>query len=296
MGLLGLAALVAWRLWPFATFKPGTDRAVVEARDELKRRAAAFLRPRIAAVTPATSPRSFESADAVRDASADLAGSGLSETEARTAMAHASAMMYLLFVDRNYDRFTAWRAEQGYEFFPPARLRQDPSYRDDIEKVAGRRLRDDEADSKELWRLYWTNGIAKGPRVIGVDQTPGGVVMFAWKSSGLAHKAKAPSRRSASGPIVTTPPETPGSRVELWRGAEIGQGWPLWFPPDDVEARLEQPGVSLVEIAWVVEIEGGQFQPFVLELGMDPMTRRWWIMQFSLPHIERGVHFDIGGI
>lgn len=268
----------------------------MEAQNVLKSRAAAFLQPRIDAVTPVTSPESFESADAVRAASADLAGSGLSETDAQAAMAHASAMMHSLFVDRDYGRFTARRAEQGYEFFSPARLRREPSYRDDIEKVAGRRLRDDETDSKELWRLYWANGIAKGPRVIGVDQTPGGVVMFAWKSSGLAHKATAPSRRSASGPIVTTPPETPGSRVELWRGAQVGQGWPLWFPPDDVEARLEQPGVSLAEIAWVVKVEGGQCQPIVLELGMDPQTRRWWIMQFSLPHIERGVHLDTGGI
>jgi hypothetical protein len=275
---------------------PNDERAVIEAKESLKRRAAAFLRPRIDAVTPVTSAASFESADAVKAAGAELAQVGLSESDAQAAMSHAAAMMHHLFVEQSYDATTAWRTAQGYEFFPPARLRQEPVYRDDIERVAGRRLRDDEKDSKDLWRLYWMNGIAKGPRVVGVDQTPSGVVMFAWKSTGLATRTTAPSRRSASGPIMTTPPETPGSRVELWRGAEIGQGWPLWFPPDDVEARLEQPGVRFIEIAWVVKLEGGVFQPFVLDLGMDPMTRRWWIMQWSHPHLEPGAAFIGGGV
>ncbi|NUQ68330.1 MAG: hypothetical protein HUU18_08640 [Phycisphaerales bacterium] len=298
VGLVCAAGAVAgWRLWPFAVHSKTTSQGADPAYADLAFKANEFLRHHMGTLKPADSVRAFESAHAVEAAAADLSRAGLSKTDAEAAMAHAAAMMHVRFIDKNYDRYTAWRTDAGYRFFPAERLRQDPAYRDAIESGAGRALRDDEHDTTDLWRLYWNNVIEPSGRVVEVAQAADGMILLAWKSAeGLGYAKGGPGRRAVASPIMTTEPGAPGSRVGLWRGGTITLGWPVWFPPPEVEARLLRPGTSFIEIAWVVRTHDGKVQPLTMSLAMDPQTRRWWIMQWTIPHTELGVQINMGGV
>lgn len=123
------------------------------------------------------------------------------------------------------------------------------------------------------------------------------MILLAWKTKeGLAFDKGGPGRRAVASPIMTTEPDDPESRVGMWRGGTIALGWPVWFPPPDVEARLLQPGTSCIEIAWVLRSQGGKAQPLSVCMMMDPQTQRWWIMQWAIPHMELGVQIDLGGV
>lgn len=298
VGLTCIAGAVAgWRLWPFAVVQESAVRSGEQATAALASRASEFLRLHARAMRPADSAQAFESASALQAAAPDLSRAGLTPADAQAAMAHAAAMMYARFVEKEYDRYTAWRADAGYRFFPAERLRQDPAYRDAIESGAGRPLRDDEHDTTELWRLYWNNIIESSKPVAEIAQAADGMIMLAWRSAdGLGYAKGGPGRRAVASPIMTTEPDAPGSRVGLWRGETIALGWPVWFPPPDVEARLLKPGTSFIEIAWVLRTQDGKAQPLTMSLAMDPQTRRWWIMQWAIPHAELGVQINMGGV
>jgi hypothetical protein len=300
VGVIAVVAVVAvWRLWPVAT-APGaihSGRVLESGEAEMIADAKAWLAERFKSVTPIAGPEAFESPAAIDAAGPMLAAAGLTREDAQAAMAHASALMHARFVVRDGAAYTKWRREAGYSFFSPSRMRDEPVMREQIEKGAGRSLREDERDSNELWDLYWRNSIESSPRVTAMDQTASGTVMNAWKSTeSMALRVKAPARKGAHSMIVTAPVRPVGSTNGRWRGSGTGQGWPLWWPPDDVEARLERAGTCFIEIGWILQTEKGTFQPFILTLGMDPQTRRWWVMQFFVPHIDRGVELNVGGL
>lgn len=296
IALAVVGMLAAWRLWPIATSTP-SPTPPNGAQEDLARDAAAFLAKRAASITPIESASAFESPAALDAVAPDLAQAGLTPADARAALAHAASMMYLRYARQDFDAYTAWRRENGYAFFPAERLRKDPVYRNAIERGAGLALRDDEHDTSDLWRLYWTNAIEPGPRFTGVDQSPDGTILLAWKSTeSLSLPKAAPARRAPRSPIMSIEPNTPGSRVGLWRGATIALGWPVWFPPPDVEAHLLKPGTPFIEVGWVLRTETGGVQPFILILAMDTRTRRWWILQFAVPHAENRVRINAGGI
>ncbi|MGD9691117.1 MAG: hypothetical protein AB7K52_11555 [Phycisphaerales bacterium] len=295
IGVVLVASLAGWRLWPFVkSAAPAAD----QARAALAADGARWLSARAAAATPVQSPESFELAVSIDAVAADLARAGLTRQDARSALAHAAKLMHLRFVDRDFETYTRWREEQGYRFFPPERLRQEPPMRRAIELGAGRALRDDEADSRELWSLYWRNVIEPSARVSALDQTAQGSILLVWRSpEGLALRTRAPARRPVASPIHTGDAhDNERADLPLWRGAGVGQGWPVWFPPDEVEQRLEAPGTPFIEAAWVLRLEDGRVQPFALDMGMDPLTRRWWVMQWYVPHVERGVLINTGGL
>lgn len=295
VGLTGIAAMAGWRLWrATAPAKIVLDDAEAVIAGEAGR----WLQARMAAVAPIASAEAFEVPTALEAARPMLAEVGLSVSDGQAAVAHAAAMMHRRFVVRDFDAYTRWREEMGYRFFPAERLRQEPVMYDAITLGAGRALRDDEADTKQIWQLYWKNVIEPSAKVVRMDQTAEGSVVLAWKNAeGLAlRKPGAPARRAVGAPIATSTPAAPGRGVGLWRGARAGQGWPVWFPPDDVEVRLEAPGTPFVEVAWILQLDDGKFQPFVLDLGMDRQTRRWWTMQWYIPHAERGININTGGL
>ncbi|MBL8759201.1 MAG: hypothetical protein JNK35_12310 [Phycisphaerae bacterium] len=297
--MVGVALLAAWRLWPAAT-GPGAIESgrVLEAGEaEMIADAKSWLEERFKSVTPITGRESFESAAALDAAGAMLASAGLTRADAEAALAHASALMHARFVVRDGAAYTRWRREAGYVFFPVSRMRDEPVMREQIERGAGRALRDDEQDSGAMWEAYWRNSIETSPRVTAMDPTADGTIMNAWRAAeGLAHRMKTPARRGVYSRIVAAPGTKSGTVLGRWRGSGTGQGWPLWLPPDDVEARLERAGTCFIEIGWILQTEQGRFQPFILTLGMDPQTRRWWAMQFFIPHIDRGVELNVGGL
>ncbi len=297
--IVAIALIAAWRLWPVAA-APGaihSGRVMESGEAEMIADAKAWLAERLKSVTPIDGPQAFESPAALGAAVPMLAAAGLTPEDAKMVMAHASALMHARFVLRDGAAYTKWRREAGYSFFSPSRMRDEPMMRDLIEKGAGRSLRDDERDSNELWDLFWRNSIQSSPRVTAMDQTAGGTVMNAWKSTeSMALRVKAPARKGAYSMIMMAPATSVGTTNGRWRGSGTGQGWPLWWPPDDVEARLERAGTCFVEIGWILQTEKGKGQPFILTLGMDPQTRRWWAMQFFIPHIDRGVELNVGGL
>lgn len=149
-----VAATAVWRLWSLAVAREPVVQDLEQSALDLAHRASEFLERHSRAMGPADSAQAFESASALQVAQPDLELAGLTRADAEAAMAHAAAMMYTRFVEKNYERYTAWRTDAGYRFFPAERLRQDPVYRAAIESGAGRALRDDEQDTTELWRLY----------------------------------------------------------------------------------------------------------------------------------------------
>lgn len=293
------AGVGAWRMWPAtARYGPIDSRAAyTEEEVAWAERASGWLRERAAAASPIASAAALAPTEAVEEAWAELAAVGLKRDDARAALEHGAALIHLLFVRRDFEACTRWREDHGYAFCPPARLRAEPMLKESVERVAGRALGDDEADGRDLWRLYWANGVERVPRVTTADQTGRGVIMLASRSAeGLAHRRASPLRRAAPSAIAGTPGGSTESRVGYWRGGQSATGWPMWFPPADVDARLQAPGVQFIEIGWVLGTEKGGHQPLVLVLGMDPATRRWWVMQWYLGHVERGVHLQAAGI
>jgi hypothetical protein len=302
LGLIG-----GWRLFT-ASSRDADTRAVMARYAEkeigrhadLHRAAEAWLRGRDAFILPVTRAEQFVVPDAITRARPQFEAAGLSEREVRAAVEHAAELMHLLFVRRDLEELLRWRADRGYRVFPIDRLRADSIMRQYIERSAGRRLRDDETDALPIWREYWANRARTG-RIVsisGVDPTPDGAVVMAWRSTeshSMAYSA-APFRHAVWSRIANALND-PGApeRLRLWRGVIEAVGWPDWFPPGDVEPRLEAAGVQFVEAGWVLRFGDGQVLPFSLVLGRDPVTGRWWVMQYYVFHGETrrpGLSFD----
>ncbi len=299
-GLVPLSVLVVvagvigvWRLNPIARdggahVLPAGDPVAIQASSE-------WLETRARGMVPVSDVEALTRAVCVDKRLNAFGSVGLSRDSAEAAVEHAAQAVWHRFMAKQFDGYTAWREAHGYRFFPADRLRRDRVMSDAIAAGAGRGLGAEEADTRELWGLYWKNVIAPTDHVVSIDGSADGVMFFAWQNrSSLSRPGLVPARRAVSSPLQTK--EGGPADVHLWRGAGVGQGWPVWFPPDDVEARLNAPGVMIVEVAWVFGSKGGEVQPFAIDLGRDPKTGRWWIMQFYVPHVDRGVRLNTGGL
>jgi hypothetical protein len=307
VGLVVAVAVVLalWRFWP-ALSGSGSDpgQGLKRAADELyethadlHRAATAWLAERSRHVMPVQGPEAFRVPHAVAAAVPQLAGTDLEERDLRAAVDHAAEMMYLLYVRREPEAYIRWRLSYGYRFFPIERLRVDAVYRGMLERGAGRRLGPDETDTLPLFRDYWKNKIAPVPPIEGIDQSPEGGLVQVWRGrESLRYREdQPPFRRGIPSQIRSSlhDPQAP-DLLRLWRGVRSGIGWPVWFPPPEVEARLGQEGTAFVEVAWVVRFHDGLTLPLSLSLAMDRQTRRWWIMQFYEHNIitGKGAHLE----
>lgn len=313
-----VAAIGAWRLWPIAfpgtptrSDRPesagGTDSEEAALRDfaEQERAARAWLIERGRHVTPVESVEAFRAPAGISRARRVLPSVGISEQDLRTAVDHAATIMYLRYIRLDFEAYTRWRVEQGYRFSSAERLRGDRHERQAIEYYIGRPLREDElTDDRDrlmlIWREYWAHSIAPTRPLKGVDQTPEGSVVVAWTQSRSLSRGRAtpPYRNAARSQIVwgTDDPEE-SAVLRLWFGTQIGTVWPTWTPPREVEARLEQVGTPMVEVAWVLQLDDGTLRPLSVILAMDRTTRRWWVLQWiSLHEYIRGTDLNYAGL
>lgn len=297
--VLVAVALALWRFWPALTGAGADPMATLErsfdepyrVHADLHRSATAWLAERSRHIAPVRGPEAFQVPHAVTAAGPQIAAAGLAESDVREAVRHAAEMMFLLYVQREPEPYIRGRLSYGYRFFPIGRLRTDAIMRGMIERGAGRALAPDETDTLPIFRDYWANRIGPVPPIAGIDQGPEGGLVLAWREREplKVREDRPPFRRGIASRIELSlhDPQAP-DHLRLWRGARSGIGWPVWFPPSDVEARFAQEGTAFVEVAWIIRFHDGLTVPVSLTLGMDRQTRRWWIMHFYEHNIERG--------
>jgi hypothetical protein len=306
--LLPLIALLGgWNLWRLAA-APGPPRAAAstgaeseraeseraeaerqmeEARREereRRERTAAWLRSRLPHVRPVTGPESFEVPEAVEAARPQFQAAGLQDRDVRAAVRHAAELLDTLLVQSDPEALTRWRLDYGYRFYPIERLRTSSFARRWIERTAGRKLAPDETDSLPIWRDLCRQMFDQIPPIRGVDAGPDGAIVVVTRSEeGLAVRVPevAPYRKPTPNRISQSrmDPSAP-DLWRLWSGGGSGVIWPMWFPPDDVDRRLQAPGTAFVEVAYVLQLQDRSLLPLSLVMGMDPVTRRWWLMQY----------------
>lgn len=312
--LLGLVLLIAlagvWRIWSAATSSPASpmssggrsDRDDPETAEyvrelesqkhegaERRRRGAEWLQSRAPHIGPVVGPESFEVPQAVERVRPQLQGYGLSERDVRTALRHTAELLHLLFVQRDCEALTRWRQDYGYRFFPVERLRESSIQLRSIERTAQRQLQPHETNSLGLWRDFCRHHLLEKPAIRGLDLSPDGAIVLVTRSDqGLRLPTRTPPYRLSAPSIIgasTRDPTLP-DLLRLWAGGSGAVVWPFWVPPADVEERLLRSGVVFVEIAYVLELSDRTLQPISIVLGMDPATRRWWVMQCYIAHDE----------
>lgn len=302
-----IALIGAWRLWSAATSAPSgpeglaglSEQQKIEAAREIERlqreteerRTAteSWLNSRRPHVGPVVGPGSFEVLHAVERARPQYQALGLGESDVRAAVRHAGELLYLMYVRCDCDALTSWRLAYGYRYFPIERLKADRHMRRHIEHVAGRSLGPEETDTLALWRDYCRQRLQPGrPQIRGLDLAPDGALVLVHASRrSLAVRAPevAPFRLNAPSQIghSVDDPQAP-ALLRTWAGVEGRIVWPTWFPPADVEPRLQREGTIFAEVAYVLLLDDGSLQPISIVLGLDPVTRRWWVMQCYILH------------
>lgn len=302
-----IALISAWRLWSAATSHSSvpaplaglSEQQKIEAAREIERlqregeqrrtTTDVWLSTRRQHIGPVAGPESFEVPHAVERARPQYQALGLSESDVRAAVRHTAELLHLMFVRCDCDALTRWRLAYGYRYYPIERFRADRHMRRHVEFVAGRSLGPEETDTLALWNDYCRQHLERNsPPIRGVDLAPGGALVLVHASKrSLAVRAPEvpPFRLNAPSQIGQSvdDPHAP-ALLRTWAGSEGRNVWPTWFPPADVEPRLLREGTIFAEVAYVLQLADAELQPISIVLGLDPATRRWWVMQCYVLH------------
>lgn len=283
------SAVIAWRFWAAARSVPATIKTTTNTAEDFADASKTWLVERARAAITIQGPETLSTSEAFEIPTDRCAAAGVTTSQASAAVRHAAEALYLRFVVKDFDRYTRWRAEHGYRFRPLEELRRDPMMLSMLEGEAGRKLRDNETDPAELWRDIWLHTIDPTAPVTMADVTPNGSLATVWKlPTSLALARVNPSRKSFATSLSADPTRPLPPRVDpaLWRGTSTGQGWPIWLPPPEVEARLVRQGTPCVEVLWTLRTASGATQPLSLVVAYDNLGNRWWIVQFHLMHLQ----------
>ena len=221
----------------------------------------------------------------------------LGQSDIEAAVRHAAEAVNLRFIERDLNRYRDWRTANNYHFVTAEMLRSDPTLASTMERYAGRTLRTGETSTADLFADLWVKTVLPGKKIQAVAVTPQSFYVIVGElSESLADAGSFPDRFPFPDLVTGNSPilEALGVTLEQYRGGMSGRGWPQWFPPKEVEARLVAKGTPVLQAGWIVRLDTGVPVIMNVMLAQDKGTKRWWIVQY-LVHFHEAKGFNTSG-
>ena len=221
----------------------------------------------------------------------------LRQSDIEAGVRHAAEAINLRFIERDLGRYRDWRTVNNYHFVTAEMLRSDPTLASTMERYAGRTLRAGEVSTDGLLADLWAKTVLPGKKIQAVDVTPQSFYVIAGElSESLVDAGSFPGRFPFQDLVTEGSPilGALGVTLEQYRGGMSGRGWPQWFPPKEVEARLVAKGTPVLQVGWIVRIDTGLSVIMNVILAQDKATKRWWIVQYIV-HFHEAKGFNTTG-
>lgn len=214
---------------------------------------------------------------------------GTAEVDA--GVQHISMAIWLRFGQADPDAYASWRKEYGYSGPTPERLSSDPLLRSSLRRQAG--LAAGDKDPAELFAAIWEQTVRPRPRAKAVSASDAAHVVA------LGVLTKRINLDPAVGPLTPFPllakaaPELPTAMAAL-TSRTLGQVWPYWQAPIEVQRRITQVGTPLLEMVTTLaspergEGDADRTDTIGTLAAYDRTTNKWWIVQAWIYNIRPG--------